>query len=98
MADSARTATSPKSSPDRLLHESVSSNRHSGQHSLDGRLAELVRPCAQLTPSEGRLLVIQLEWNGLTEALFGDSPSQLAVLLLSFGYQFYRPDEQGEFK
>ena len=44
---------------------------------------------------EGRLHVIQMEWNRMAEAVFGDSRERLGETLSGYGYKFYRPDEDG---
>ena len=44
---------------------------------------------------EGRLPVIQLEWNRMSERNYGEGRQEVAAMLLGYGYRFYRPDEQG---
>ncbi len=58
----------------------------------------LVLEGATTALAEGRLLVIQVEWNVLAEELFGERRSRLAEMLRGYGYEFYRPDEQGQFQ
>jgi FkbM family methyltransferase len=48
--------------------------------------------------AEGRLPVIQLEWNGMAEANIGEDRGELAELLDSYGYRLFRPDAHGSFQ
>jgi len=45
---------------------------------------------------DGRLPVIQLEWNVMSERVFGTSRALLADMLRPYGYRFFRPDADGE--
>ena len=48
--------------------------------------------------AEGRLPVIQIEWNVMAEKMYGDSRERLADALIGYGYRFCRPDEHGIFQ
>ena len=48
--------------------------------------------------AEGRLPVIQLEWNVMAEKMYGDTRQRLADALTGYGYKFCRPDEHGNFQ
>jgi FkbM family methyltransferase len=45
--------------------------------------------------SEGRLPVIQLEYNNIGRTYFGESRQPLRELLAAYGYSFLRPDDAG---
>ncbi len=45
--------------------------------------------------SEGRVPVIQLEYNGLAWHHYGETREPLRDLLVSHGYSFFRPDKHG---
>ena len=55
----------------------------------------LVLAGAQLALSEGRIQVLQLEWNDLSETVIGESRQPIADMLREYGYEFFRPDESG---
>ena len=77
--------------------DSVLGDRIAHGVKIDVEGAELlVLEGATTALSEGRLQVIQMEWNGLSEAWFGESRSRIAELLQGYGYKFYRPDRQGD--
>ena len=48
--------------------------------------------------TEGRLPVIQIEWNVMAEKMYGDTRERLADALIGYGYKFCRPDEHGIFQ
>lgn len=56
---------------------------------------ELVLRGAGRALAEGRLAVIQLEWNNRSELLGLGSRDRAASLLRAAGYRFTRPDDQG---
>jgi FkbM family methyltransferase len=45
---------------------------------------------------QGRIPVMQLEWNWASMRIFGEGRRVVAELLTSSGYEFYRPDENGQ--
>jgi hypothetical protein len=45
---------------------------------------------------DGRLPVIQLEWNVMSERVFGTSRAVLADVLRTYGYRFFRAEDDGE--
>ncbi len=47
---------------------------------------------------EGRLHVIQMEWNRMAEAVFGDSRERLGETLSGYGYKFTAPTKTATFK
>jgi FkbM family methyltransferase len=55
----------------------------------------LVLEGAPLALAQRRLPVIQLEWNNLSQWFYGESRERLAEMLLTSGYQFFRPDDHG---
>jgi FkbM family methyltransferase len=76
--------------------DSVLGDRTAHGVKIDVEGAErLVLEGATRALEEGRLLVIQVEWNVLSENNFGESRTRLAEMLSGYGYKFYRPDEHG---
>jgi FkbM family methyltransferase len=57
---------------------------------------ELVVRGAKRALRDGRILMMQLEWNELSTTHFGRSRCTLAGLLSGYGYDFFRPDASGE--
>lgn len=55
----------------------------------------LVLEGASRALAEGRIGLLQLEWNDLSESLLGESRSVVAEILRGHGYELYRPDELG---
>ncbi len=45
--------------------------------------------------SEGRIRLLQLEWNDMAEKNFGEDRRATVELLTGFGYSLFRPDERG---
>jgi hypothetical protein len=56
----------------------------------------LVLEGASLAMAQGRIPVIQLEWNTTSRKNFGETREALAALLVEFGYEFLRPDSHGQ--
>jgi FkbM family methyltransferase len=56
----------------------------------------LVLEGARSALSEGRLRVIQLEYNDMSRVNYGESRAALRDLLAGYGYQFFRPNYDGE--
>ncbi len=46
--------------------------------------------------SDGRIGLIQLEWNDAAEENFGETRALCAEILASYGYELHRPDNQGD--
>jgi FkbM family methyltransferase len=53
---------------------------------------------ARIAMSEGRLPVIQLEYNHTARDHYGETREPLRDLLVDYGYSFFRPDEHGALK
>jgi FkbM family methyltransferase len=56
---------------------------------------QLVLEGAELALSEHRIGVLQVEWNLMSERVFGDSRAAVAEILARHGYTLMRPDEDG---
>jgi FkbM family methyltransferase len=74
---------------------------------LDGRSAHgakidvegaerLVLEGGRQTLASGRLPIIQLEWNDMSERIFGESRQVLADMLRRYGYRLYRATDEGD--
>jgi FkbM family methyltransferase len=61
---------------------------------VEGFEIEVLRGCERAL-SEGRIRLIQLEWNSTSQSATGADRRPVAELLASFGYQLFRPDEVG---
>jgi FkbM family methyltransferase len=61
---------------------------------VEGFEIEVLRGCEQAL-SEGRIRLIQLEWNSTSQSATGCDRRPAAELLAKFGYQLYRPDGLG---
>jgi FkbM family methyltransferase len=61
---------------------------------VEGFEIEVLRGCEQAL-SEGRIRLIQLEWNSTSLSATGSDRGPVAELLAKFGYKLYRPDAQG---
>jgi len=46
--------------------------------------------------ASGRLPIIQLEWNDMSERIFGESRQVLADMLRRYGYRLYRATDEGD--
>jgi FkbM family methyltransferase len=55
----------------------------------------LVLEGARQALSEGRIEVLQLEWNGLSREVLGETRTPVARLLGDYGYQLCSPDPSG---
>ena len=79
--------------------DSVLGNRTADGLKIDVEGAEhMVLDGARTALAEGRLPIIQLEWNVMADRVYGDSRGRLAETLSGYGYKFYRPDEHGDFQ
>lgn len=56
----------------------------------------LVLSGAQRALSEGRIKVLQMEWNNLSESILGESRQPIVDMLRGYGYTFCRPTDSGE--
>lgn len=61
---------------------------------VEGFEIEVLRGCEQAL-SEHRIKLIQLEWNGASEAALGTDRQPVADLLARNGYSLFRPDRTG---
>jgi FkbM family methyltransferase len=50
---------------------------------------------ARCALSEGRIKLLQLEWNDASASAVGHDRTNIAEMLFEFGYGLYRPDENG---
>ena len=55
----------------------------------------LVLEGAEHALREGRIELLQLEWNDCSQSLLGEDRSPVASLLRGHGYELYRPDDTG---
>jgi FkbM family methyltransferase len=55
----------------------------------------LVLQGARQALSDGRIGVLQLEWNAMSERVLGEDRTPVAALLGSYGYSLHRPDAKG---
>jgi len=79
--------------------DSVLGNRTADGVKIDVEGAEhMVLDGARTALAEGRLPVMQIEWNVMADRTYGDSRERLAETLSGYGYKFYRPDEDGNFQ
>ena len=76
--------------------DAVLGNRTADGVKIDVEGAEhMVLDGARTALVEGRLPIIQLEWNVMADRVYGDSRERLAETLSGYGYKFYRPDQHG---
>ena len=76
--------------------DSVLGRRTADGLKIDVEGAEhMVLDGAHVALAEGRLPVIQLEWNVMADKVYSDSRERLAQTLAGYGYKFYRPDGDG---
>lgn len=76
--------------------DNVLGDRHAAGVKIDVEGAErLVLEGARRALSQGRIDVLQLEWNAMSDHVFGESRAMAAELLAGYGYRFRRPTEQG---
>jgi FkbM family methyltransferase len=61
---------------------------------VEGFEIDVLQGCTRAL-SEGRIGLIQLEWNTLSQRALGTDRRPVADLLAQHGYQLYRPDLQG---
>ena len=61
---------------------------------VEGFEIEVLRGCARAL-SERRIRLVQLEWNGTSQAAVGTDRQPVADFLASYGYRLYRPDQSG---
>jgi hypothetical protein len=55
----------------------------------------LVLEGGRLALSQHRIRVLQIEWNGMSERVLGESRVPVAELLWGYGYTFMRPHADG---
>jgi FkbM family methyltransferase len=76
--------------------DTVLGDRKADGAKIDVEGAErLVLEGATRALAEGRLPVIQLEWNSMAALHFGEDRTTVADLLGRYGYRLFRPDDQG---
>lgn len=46
--------------------------------------------------ASGRITALQLEWNDLSQSVLGESRAPIVEMLTQYGYEFFRPDDQGD--
>lgn len=64
---------------------------------LDVEGAErLVLDGAHRALEDGRVMVLQIEWNQMSERVLGEDRSPIVSILQAHGYQFFRPDKSGK--
>jgi FkbM family methyltransferase len=61
---------------------------------VEGFEIDVLQGCTRAL-SERRIGLIQLEWNALSQRVFGTDRSPVADLLTRYGYQLFRPDLRG---
>lgn len=77
--------------------DNVIGNRIIAGVKIDVEGAEsLVLSGAQRALESQRIRCLQLEWNEMSRLVLGDGRRELARMLRSFGYRFFRPDHTGE--
>ena len=76
--------------------DNVLRGRYAAGVKIDVEGAErLVLEGAEQALSQGRIGVLQLEWNGMSERILGEPRSRAADILLRHGYTFARPGPDG---
>jgi len=76
--------------------DNVLGDRHAVGVKIDVEGAErLVLDGARLALSQSRIDVLQIEWNDMSDRVFGESRAPAAKILSTYGYQFMRPNKQG---
>ncbi|WP_030144602.1 FkbM family methyltransferase [Glycomyces sp. NRRL B-16210] len=76
--------------------DDVLADRYAAGVKIDVEGAErLVLEGARRALSEGRIGVLQLEWNSMSRGLLDESRAPVAELLRGYGYTFARPDSGG---
>ncbi len=77
--------------------DAVLGDRHARGLKIDVEGAErLVLEGGARAFADGRIDLVQLEWNDCSQSLLGEDRSPVAERLRSYGYELYRADERGE--
>lgn len=91
--------TDPAATGDRITVDTLDNvlgDRHAGGVKIDVEGAErLVLEGARRALSQGRIDVLQLEWNAMSDHVFGEPRAVAAQILTDYGYEFMRPTDHG---
>jgi len=94
-------ADDPVDNPARIVPvttlDELLGKRHAHGVKIDVEGAErLVLIGAALALAEGRIGLLQLEWNFQSQIVFGEGREPVEKLLRAYGYQLFRPDQSGQ--